>query len=192
MGAGVLYILFEVLRKSRAVKLKFAFRALVIVAVLAVVTAVAYQFSITVQRIFQLGGLDEPGNAQRLMIWKEIYYYWLDTNLWFGEYTGLVGNTTNNLASVTYTLVAELGALQQLINFGLLGFLSFYAVMLLTYLKIEKECTYLRALFVAAMVQTLFYQSTEVLPYMAMMAFLPFLSRNLLLASGDRYSNQGR
>jgi hypothetical protein len=64
--------------------------------------------------------------------------------------------------------------------------------MMLTYRAIEKDCTFLRALFISAMIQTLFYQSTEVLPYMAMLAFLPFFSRSLVIAGGDRYSNQGR
>jgi hypothetical protein len=64
--------------------------------------------------------------------------------------------------------------------------------MLLSFRAIEKRCTFLRALFISAMIQTLFYQSTEVLPYMAMLAFLPQFSRSLLIAGGERYSNQGR
>ncbi len=192
VGAGALYILFEFFRKSSAVKLKFALFALITVGILATAIIVAYQYSVAVQRIAQLGDLQESGNAQRVEIWTEIYYYWRETNLWFGEYTGLVGNTTNNVSGQAQNLVAESGALQQLINFGALGFLSFYGVMLISYFGIRKECTFLRALFVSAMVQTLFYQSTEVLPYMAMLAFLPFFSRSLFIAGGDRYSNQGR
>jgi hypothetical protein len=191
-GAGALYIILEFLRKSRAVKLKFIFSALIVVIGLGVITAVGFQFSATVQRIFLLGSLTETGNAQRLQIWNEIYQYWLDTNLWFGEYTGLVGNATNNLNGTGPTIVAESGALQQLINFGFLGLVSFYGAMLLGYRTIAKECTFLRALFISAMVQTLFYQSTEVLPYMALLAFMPALSQCLRDAGGDRYSNQGR
>ena len=184
IGAGALYILLEFFRKSDAVKFKFILGALIISAALAISVALAYQYSITVQRIFDGVSLGESGNVQRLLIWTEIYRYWLDTNLWFGEYTGLVGNATGNVSGSGQSLVAESGALQQLINFGALGLVSFYAAMLLGYAAIEKECTYLRALFVTAMVQTLFYQSTEVLPYMAMLAFLPFFSRSLLAVAG--------
>ena len=182
LGTGSLYFCFEFARQSAATKLKFSLWALAIVAVLAVAFAVGYQFSPNLQRIARVWDLQEEGNGFRVLIWAHIYDYWAQTNLWFGEYTGLVGNTTNNLVG-GINLVAESGALQQLINFGIFGFVFFYAVMLLSYFAIEKQCTFLRALFISALIQTTFYQSTEVLPYMAMLAFLPTLSRSLLAAA---------
>lgn len=182
MGTGALYFLFEFFRQPAATKLKFALIALVAVAVLIIFVTAGYQYSPSLQRIVNVWDLQGEGNALRVAIWTEIYIYWTNTNLWFGEYTGMVGNTTNNLAG-GIGLVAESGVLQQLINFGILGFVFFYAVMLLSYIAIEKECTFLRALYISAMIQTAFYQSTEVLPYMAMLAFVPTLSQSLHAAA---------
>jgi O-antigen ligase len=199
LGTCALYIVFEFSKRSDATKLKFAAIALVSVLAFAAVFAMAYQFVPTLQRISRLWDLQEGANTTRLIIWTNMISYWLHTNLWFGEFTGMVGNTTNNVGGNDYTnevvgggLVAESGVLEQLINFGVLGFLSFYGVIILSFRAIEKQCTFLRALFISAMIQTLFYQSTEVLPYMAMLAFLPQLSRSLLIAGRERYSNQGR
>ena len=198
LGTGGLFILLELNKRSSATKLKFASIALLAVLAFAALFAVAYQFVPALERISRLWDLQEAGNSIRITIWTNIINYWLHTNLWFGEFTGLVGNTTNNVNGNGATetngggFVAESGVLEQLINFGLIGLVSFYATMLLTFRAIVKECSFLRALFVSAMVQTLFYQSTEVLPYMAMLAFLPQYSRSLLLAGGERYSNQGR
>lgn len=210
VGTGALYVLFEFSRQPAATKMRFALFAGMLIVASAVLLSAVYQYSPALQRIARVWDLQEEGNNLRVAIWTEIYVYWTNTNLWFGEYTGMVGNTTNFLAG-GIGLVAESGALQQLINFGLLGFLFFYAVMLLSYFAIEKECTFLRALFISAMIQTAFYQSTEVLPYMAMLAFLPTLSQCLRAGAvtakpGEplgtiwkrrwmrlrRYSNQGR
>jgi hypothetical protein len=198
LGTCSLYVLFEFNKRPGATKLKFSAVVAVAFLAFAVVFAVGYQFIPELQRISRLWDLQEGANSLRLTIWTQIYNYWRNTNLWLGEFTGMVGNTSNNIngnSSNEYTgagLVAESGALQQLINFGALGFVFFYSVMLLGYRAIEKECTFLRALFITAMIQTTFYQSTEVFPYMAMLAFLPLLSRSLLIAGGERYSNQGR
>jgi len=198
LGTCGLFIIFEINKRSEATKLKFAAIALIGVLVSGGLFAAAYQFVPTLQRISRLWDVQEGANALRITIWTHIFDYWLHTNLWFGEFTGMIGNTTNNVGGNDSFnevsgngLVAESGMLEQLINFGMIGFLSFYAVMLLTFRAIEKQCTFLRALFVSALIQTAFYQSTEVLPYMAMLAFLPQFSRSLLIAGGKRYSNHG-
>jgi hypothetical protein len=199
LGTCGLYVIFEFSKRSEAKKLKFAIITLVLMLAIAASFAAAYSFVPTLQRISRLWDLQEGANSLRVTIWTNMFNYWLHTNLWFGEFTGLVGNTTNNIAGndsfneqIGAGLVAESGVLEQLINFGVLGLLSFYGVMLLSFRAIEKRCTFLRALFISAMVQTLFYQSTEVLPYMALLAFLPQLSRSLLIAGDEHYSNQGR
>lgn len=197
-GTLGLYAFYEFNKRPAATKLKFGLYALVVVLIFGAVFAAAYQYVPTLQRISRLWDLQEGANSLRVLIWTGMYNYWRTTNLWFGEFAGLVGNTTSNVngnGSGEFNgagLVAESGVLEQLMNFGALGLISFYAVMLLTYRAIEKDCTFLRALFVSAMIQTLVYQSTEVLPYMAMLAFLPFFSSALVTAGGDRYSNHGR
>jgi hypothetical protein len=198
VGTCGLYGILEFNKRPAETKLKFGLYALCVLLVSAALFAAAYQFVPTLQRISQIWDLQEGGNSLRIVIWTGMYDYWRHTNLWFGEFAGMVGNTTSNVNSDNSTevngagLVAESGVLEQLMNFGVLGLLSFYTVMLLTYRGIEKECTFLRALFITAMLQTLVYQSTEVLPYMAMLAFLPHFSRALLIAGGSRYSNHGR
>lgn len=199
VGTLGLYVLFEFAKRPAATKLKFGGYALVATLVSIGLFAAAYQYVPTLQRISRLWDLQEGANSLRVLIWTSMYNYWRTTNLWFGEFTGLVGNTANNvngnndIAEVTGAgFVAESGVLEQLMNFGVIGFISFYAVMLLTYRAIEKECTFLRGLFISAMLQTSVYQSTEVLPYMAMLAFMPFFSRTLVIAGRNRYSNQGR
>lgn len=197
-GTLGLYGLYEFNKRPATMKLKFGLYALAAVLIFSAFFAVAYQFVPTLQRISRLWDLQEGANSLRVLIWTGMYNYWRATNLWFGEFAGLVGNTTSNVSGNGSGevngagLVAESGVLEQLMNFGALGLISFYAVMLLTYRAIEKDCTFLRALFVSAMLQTLVYQSTEVLPYMAMLAFLPFFSRALVIAGADRYSNHGR
>ncbi len=187
-----LYIIFEFPGKSRATKIKFALSVLAIIAITVAVGAAAYQYTPMLQRIAKLGSLREGGNASRILIWKAMFSYWLNTNLWLGEYAGMVGNASNNLSG-GFAIVAESSTLQQLVNFGILGVIFFYSTMLFTYWAIEKNHNYLRALFVSAMIQTLFYQSTEVLPYMAILAFLPAFSQSLLRQTAlPRYSNQGR
>jgi hypothetical protein len=198
LGTCGLYILFEFNKRPSATKLKFGSIALASILGFAVLFIIAYQFIPTLQRISRLWDLQEGANTLRITIWLGIINAWFRTNLWLGEFTGMVGNTTGNVSGSveggtnSAGFVAESGALQQLINFGALGFLFFYGAMLLTFRAIKKQCTFLRALFVSAMVQTLFYQSTEVLPYMAMLAFLPQFSRSLVIAGGEHYSNQGR
>ena len=197
VGAVGLFFLFEFFKRPAATKLKFGGMALAAASLIGALFAAGYQYIPLFQRISKVWDLQDGGNVVRIGIWKQLFAYWLNTNLWFGEYTGMVGNATNNVngTGIDYSgssLVAESGTLQQLINFGVFGLLFFYAVMLLAYPAIDKKCSFLRALFIAAMIQTLFYQSTEVLPYMAMLAFLPLFSRSLVNAAGSNYSNHGR
>ena len=73
------------------------FGALVISVVVCRSVAAAYQYSRFTAHIpmGQEGGKRESAT----LIWTKIYHHWLDTNLWFGEYTGMVGNTTGMLAA---------------------------------------------------------------------------------------------
>jgi len=131
-----------------------------------------------ISRISSAAKTDSIGNSGRILNWKRVINDWLETNMLLGEYTGIVTNSTANLKGSKVN-VAESGLLQLLINFGLLGMLLFYGILFQVYRFIKKEHVWLRAFFIAAITQTLFYQSTEVLPYMILMLMLPLISQSM-------------
>ena len=180
---ALIYVVIRFFELPGLQKVNFALGIGTIVGVLSVAIAIAYESSEALQHIGRLGDLQDTGNAERVETWTWIYDNWSSTNLWLGEYAGLVGNITGNLTD-TPTRVAESGVLEQIMNFGVIGFLLFYSVMLMSFWSIERSSLVLRSALIAALVQSSFYQSTEVFPFMAMIAFMPTFSWALKQASG--------
>lgn len=78
------------------------------------------------------------------------------------------------------TVNVESGVFQQLVNFGLLGTLAFYGMLLLGIWGVDRRHTVLRAAMSASILQSVVYMSIETVPYMSLLGLGPALSRRLL------------
>lgn len=130
------------------------------------------------ERVTQAMDRQAEGNTGRINSWRRVSAMWLDSNLFIGEYAGLVTNAAGNLNGKEAP-VAESGLLQMLVNFGLLGAVLFYGLLIGCYRRIAQQHHFLRAAFVASVTQTLFYQSTEVIPFITFLLSLPWLSSSI-------------
>lgn len=112
------------------------------------------------------------GNAIRLAQWGKAIRMWIDSPMVIGRYTGMVTNVTSNVVDPgSASTVVESGLLQQLVNFGVVGVVSFYAIMILTVRAVPRADVWVRAGLVAAILESFIYQSIEVLPFMCLFAF---------------------
>lgn len=141
-------------------------------------------------RIFNATDVQASGNQGRVASWKFGWNKWLSTHLILGEETGHVTNSTqaffgeNNLGKVT-----ESGLLQQLINFGFLGTLLYYLMICFPYFFIEKEHYYLKSVYISCIIQTLFYQSIEVLSFFCLLMFIPWFSKSMKMLHERKKQN---
>ena len=126
-------------------------------------------------RIISAPTMKAAGNVGRIKSWMGALETWSDSNLFVGEYTGTITNSTRNVFENKST-IAESGVLQQLVNFGFLGLLAFYALLLYVGSQIRREHQLLRIVYLAAMTQTLFYQSIEVMPFITLLLLMPWIS----------------
>lgn len=178
LGTIGFYSMMQFFRLSWRLRVRFLLGWCLCVTISALVIAALYNESDSLQRIAQFGSVQERGNISRLETWRWVMDHWLETQFVFGEYAGQVGNAVGNLSDSDQK-VAESGVLQQLINFGVFGLVSFYMTLFAAYPSLSKNHLMLRSLYISAMIQTCFYQSTEVFPYMALLALLPIFSRTL-------------
>ena len=131
-----------------------------------------------VERIFSSIDANEFGNSFRIKAWINGIKLWLDSNMLFGSYTGYITNSTNRLSS-GFSYVVESSFIQQLLNFGLVGAVSFYLLLISQYLLVNKKHLFLKSCIIASILQTLVFQSIETLPFMVMITIIPLLSNNL-------------
>ncbi len=129
----------------------------------------------------QAGG---AGNATRLEQWNTAIHMWLSSPLLIGSYTGMVTNITKNVGNAETTVV-ESGMLQQLLSFGLIGVILFYAMFVCSYRSISKDHTWIRAIVVGAVAESFIYQSIEVFPFMLILALAPLYSYHLQRRAED-------
>lgn len=127
-----------------------------------------------------VGGFDSEaaGNESRITKWYTGLEYWLDSPLLIGGYTGQFTNVTGNMGGES-TGVLESGLVQQLVSFGLVGTILFYLLMVGIVLAVNPAHLWLRAGLIGAMLQTLVYQSIEVVPFMVMFALMPLVSTHI-------------
>ena len=150
----------------------FAFLSSLLLAFLQLKTGVARMLAV---RLFTSTSSQSAGNDVRVQIWQRIWDAWSSSNLLIGEYAGMVTNA-NQFGSRSMFTIAESSILQQLMNFGLLGMLSFYGLLFFLYTRIQKEHILLRFSYIAGVLQTSFYQSIEVVPFIVLLAFIPWFS----------------
>ncbi|WP_170176935.1 O-antigen ligase family protein [Myceligenerans xiligouense] len=136
-----------------------------------------------------IGGLDSgaAGNEARITKWYAGMEYWFDSPLLIGGYTGQFTNVTGNLGGEA-TGVLESGLVQQLVSFGLVGTILFYLLMVGVVLAVKPAHRWLKAGLVAAMLQTLVYQSIEVVPFMVLFSLMPLVSSHIDFRSSGAQS----
>ncbi|MGA2141039.1 MAG: hypothetical protein ABSG94_01330 [Brevinematales bacterium] len=131
--------------------------------------------------------LKDSGNLNRYKTWSGIVHRYLKTNLILGEltgfYTNITGNVTGNKSILLLNggiIVAESGFLEILTSFGILGVIVFYGTMAGLYFRVffSRREMFLGFVFIACVLQTFFYQSVEVLPFMAALAFSAYFVNN--------------
>ena len=128
-------------------------------------------------RVLFASTIESGENSERVLAWSRGVNLWLDTNLFFGEYTGMVTRASGSVFRDVKFRGVESGALQLLLNFGFLGALLFYSLFIFLYRRIHKEHYFLKAVFIAGLVQGLFHASIEVFSYMVCLGILPFISQ---------------
>lgn len=137
--------------------------------------ALAGPSDLLLSRMLSIFQADGAGNAVRLGQWNHLLGEWFASPLVVGSQTGVYTNVTGNFASVESS-VAESSVLQQLINFGLVGLVAFYAVMIGSVRACPPEVPWFRAGLVGALAQSFVYQSVEVLPFMVFFALMPVIA----------------
>ena len=129
-------------------------------------------------RIFGVASADASGNESRITKWFSALELWTDSPLVIGGWTGMYTNVTENFGEGSLGVV-ESGLLQQLVSFGVLGAALFYVVLSFSVGAVDRSHSWLRAGLVGGLLETVIYQSIEVIPFMAIFALAPFVSMHL-------------
>lgn len=132
-----------------------------------------------VDRFLSIFDTQGAGNSTRISAWESVLQLWFDSPLLIGVHTGQYSNVTNNFSADGAAGVTESGLLQILVSFGVLGVIGFYGMLTITVVATPSSSPWYRAGMIAAMVQSLFYQSTEVLPFMATFALIPLIAKQM-------------
>ena len=156
--------------------------------------------ALTLLAIFPIQGLGErflsifdsegAGNSGRMDAWIAAFERWLDTPMLVGSYTSRHSNITANLAHLAETGSVESSVFQLLLSFGLLGLLSYYGLIFATLQASSTSSAWFRAGILGAVAQSLFYQSIEVLPFVSLLALIPFMSKITQGSSNHAPQNQ--
>ncbi|WP_157421557.1 hypothetical protein [Agromyces sp. Leaf222] len=119
--------------------------------------------------------LSSAGNSGRVRQWTDAMGSWFDSPLLFGSYTGLVTNISRNFGGSFSLGVVESSLLQQLLNLGIVGTVATYWLLGAVVRAVPVRDIWVRAGVSACILQTLIYQSIEVLPYVALLAIVPLV-----------------
>ncbi len=136
----------------------------------------------------RLTDLKAQGNISRYIVWSEMLNRYFKTNLIIGEMTGFYTNITGNIFGLDrmhafygkYGPSPESSFMEVLTGFGFLGAAVFYGTFIGVFCRLffkQKE-HFLGFVFLAAVIQSLFYQSIEVLPFMFALGLIPFFVNN--------------
>ncbi|HIP33820.1 MAG TPA: hypothetical protein EYG89_03620 [Bacteroidia bacterium] len=185
-GAMILVIafffyFFHYLYSVRKIKISlklffFLFLGLILVLIpLFIYTDLSYFF----ERVVSSIDANSPGNGGRIDSWITAIVMISESHTFvFGEYTGVVTNSTRTLTN-TKSFVVESGVLQMIINFGFLGFFSFYLILLNIYTRIKGTHIFLLVLLFSALISTAVYQSIETIPFIMLLSIIPLVSDDI-------------
>jgi len=118
------------------------------------------------------------GNGDRLKSWALGMDLILSSNILFGEYTGVITNSTRTITNIK-SFVVESGTLQTILNFGLIGFISFYSILFNVHSKIKKGHTFLLITLFSCLLSTMVYQSIETIPFIILLSLIPIISSDI-------------
>ena len=115
----------------RHVRFSSVVGGILITVIIVAVTAgiLSFTHSIYIERALSSIDINAPGNSIRIQSWMQGLSLWWHGNIFFGEHTGLITNSVKNILHEK-SFVVESSFIQQLCNFGLIGTVIFYAVML--------------------------------------------------------------
>jgi len=123
------------------------------------------------QRIMGAVNLQSDGNDGRTEAWDKAAALALPINVVAGSYFGLVTNSAPDSVRNQFGIV-ESSLLQQVLNVGLLGTIFYYG-LLVSVTRLTCRGSALRLCVWAALFQSLFYQSIEVIPFVFLLMTLP-------------------
>jgi hypothetical protein len=87
----------------------------------------------------------------------------------------MVTNVVSRLAGGS-SYVVESGPLQQILNYGILGCLLFYAMLMQVVKTVPTRYIWLKAAAASLVLNSLVYQSIEVFPVIVLLGLLPWLA----------------
>lgn len=122
-------------------------------------------------RILGAANLQSDGNDGRTENWTKARQLAMPVNVVAGSYFGLVTNSAPDDVKNQFGIV-ESSVLQQFLNVGALGTVFFYG-LLLSVTALLARGSKIRLCVFAALFQSLFYQSIEVIPFIFMLMTLP-------------------
>ncbi len=185
--------LFLKIKRGEKININKLRRVLVFTAAIVLTAGLLYftqkRVSNYVNSIFErITAFQDTGNSLRYSVWKDKWDSYRSTNLLFGEKTAFYTNIVRNIlgmqskaVSLTGDLfVAESSLLELLNSFGLLGTLFYFSVPFLCLYRLlfkQKERLLGFALS-AVIIQSFFYQSIEVLPFVFTLGLIPLLANN--------------
>lgn len=137
-------------------------------------------------RIISSVNTKSAGNGERVKAWLRGFDLMLNSNnLLLGQYTGVVTNSTRTITN-SKSFVVESGTLQMILNFGLIGFLSFYFILFNICSRIKKQHVFLFFVFFSCLCSTIVYQSIETIPFIVLFSLIPLISINIKMLSLNR------
>lgn len=127
-----------------------------------------------IDRIVSSTNLEESSNNTRLNYWGDGIKMILESPIIIGDKTGMVTNLSRNF-NLFSSSVVESSILQQIINFGLIGALIFYFIMFKS-LILSRRDGFMASVALACLIQTSFYQTFEVFPFVVLFSLIPYFS----------------
>ncbi|CAB3704238.1 hypothetical protein [Paraburkholderia rhynchosiae] len=127
--------------------------------------------SVGTDRMIGAANLQSDGNDGRTEAWDKAVALALPVNAIAGSYFGLVTNAASDSVKNEFGIV-ESSLLQQVLNVGVLGTI-FYFGLLISVTKLVSRRSKIALCVLAALFQSLFYQSIEVIPFVFVLMTLP-------------------
>jgi hypothetical protein len=165
------FIIINAILHFKIIRMKYLLYTVLISIVLLAGLVYFGLFDLIIGKMFSSVDQTDGGNSERIRLWYVGLDLLSNSNLLIGEHFGEITNLTANLSSGN-SIVVESGVLQNLLNFGLLGTLFFYALLFNLLVKIQSK--QFKFFLIAFMAQSFVYQSTEVFPFI-IGSFLVFL-----------------
>ncbi|KXU90875.1 hypothetical protein CI15_02935 [Paraburkholderia monticola] len=123
------------------------------------------------ERMMGATDLESDGNDGRTEAWEKAKSLAVPANLITGTYFGLVTNSAPDPVKQEFGIV-ESSVLQQILNIGLMGAIFYFGV-LISVTKLASKESRISLCIWAALFQTSFYQSIEVIPFVFILMTLP-------------------